>query len=59
MVVGNAVLGAAPESPIRVQLGWDVVTETAMAYGSQNNGQNNGMPSIVIHDPKNDGMLIA
>jgi hypothetical protein len=30
---GKRCLGAAPESPITVQLGCDPVTEMAMAYG--------------------------
>ena len=33
MVVENAVSGTAPESTISVQLGRDLVTEMAMAYG--------------------------
>jgi hypothetical protein len=36
MVVENAVSGTTPESPISVQLDWDLVTETAMAYGLHN-----------------------
>ena len=33
MVVENAVSSAIPESPISVQLGLDLVTEMALAYG--------------------------
>ena len=33
MVVENTVSGTTPESPISGQLGWDQMTETAMAYG--------------------------
>ena len=33
MVVENAVPGVAPESSISVKMGWDLVAETAMAYG--------------------------
>ena len=33
MVVKNVLSGATPESSISAQLGWDLVTETAKAYG--------------------------
>ena len=71
MVMENAVSGAAPQFPISVHLGLDLVIEagrqpsfenplsksqiSSSSYGSQNNRQ----MDIFIHDPKHDGMLIV
>ena len=60
MVVENDVSSAATESPISVQLGWDVVSETAMAVYivfmliKPFSGHNQP-----FSDAKHDGMLIA
>lgn len=50
MVVENAVSVSAPESPISVQLSWDLVTETlAMVARIKGNW-------AFLYDPKHDGI---
>jgi hypothetical protein len=69
------VSGVAPESPVNVQLGWDLVTKRTTAYRlyqfhAHQTIQWPLMPCgwehchcqlniFYIHDPKHDGMLIA